>query len=436
VSGEHQMKMAPTTFTLTGGTVLGEDGQIIQGGSVRISGNVITDVSERADVGLSDGEISFDVNGLTVMPGLIDGHVHLLSNAGAEVSDVHLWNVTTFVEEQTLHAARNAVIALECGVTTVRDMAGSRPEIAVSHAVRDGVIPGARVITSGFVGMTAGHGDMFCPPAIKQRLWTTADGEDSCRRLVREYVRDGVDWIKICTSGGVLSQGDDPAWRNFTDGEVRAVVDEAHALGRRVAAHAHTETGIRQAVTAGVDTIEHGTELTDELAAEMAAADIALCPTLALSDYLQHHGKERGVPSASLAKAAQMTTKRIASLRSAHAAGVRIFMGTDSCNAMRFGNHAQELVLMQAALQASNLEVLSMATQGGADALGLGNHTGSLRPGKWADVLLVRGNPAEDLSVLTHRQNIAAVLVAGRIQMGGAELDRRMSQPTAHASSA
>ena len=148
----------------------------------------------------------YDVSGLTYA-GLIDGHVHLLSFAGNGPSDVHMWNVTTFVEEQTLHVARNAAIALEWGVTTIRDMAGSRPEIAVRNAVRDGVLRAARVVSAGFVGMTAGHGDMFCPPAIERRLWKTADGVDDCRRLVREYVRDGSDWIKICTTGGILSGG-------------------------------------------------------------------------------------------------------------------------------------------------------------------------------------------------------------------------------------
>jgi imidazolonepropionase-like amidohydrolase len=410
---------------MVGGRLIGESSRIIDDGVVIVRDGVIDAVGCRGDVPVPPSATVYDVTGLTVMPGLIDGHVHLLSFAGTGQSDVHMWNVTTFVEEQTLHAARNAAIALEWGVTTVRDMAGSRPEIAVKHAVRDGVVKGARILSAGFVGMTAGHGDMFCPPAIERRLWKTADGVDSCRRLVREYVRDGSDWIKICTSGGVLSQGDDPAWRNYTDDEVHAVVDEAHALGKRVAAHAHTETGIRQAVEARVDTVEHGTELTDKLADDMAAADVALCPTLSLPEYLQRQGRERGVPSASLEKAAAMAGKRLDAVRRAWKAGVRIFVGTDSCNAMHFGLHAWELELMQDALQISNREILCMATEGGAEALGLGRRTGSISVGKAADMVVVRGDPTEDLTVLSDKQNILTVFLEGRALVGAFELEHR-----------
>jgi imidazolonepropionase-like amidohydrolase len=225
-------------------------GRVIENAVVLIEGKRIARVAVNQHDRLPDGTKVLELNGKTVMPGLIDAHVHLLSNSSSTQQDVHLWNVVTFVEEQTLHAARNAEIALESGVTTVRDMAGSRPEIAVKHAVDAFVVRGARVVASGFVGMTAGHGDMFCPAAIERRLWKPADGPDECRRLVREYARDGVDFIKICTSGGVLSYGDRPGWRNYTPNETLAVVDEAHALGMRVAAHAHTTSGIRQALEA------------------------------------------------------------------------------------------------------------------------------------------------------------------------------------------
>src|SRR5919205_1157084 len=193
-------------------------------------------------------------------------------------------------------------------------MAGSRPEIAVKHAVDDGVIDGARVIVSGFVGMTGGHGDLFCPANIERRLWQAADGPDECRKLIRQYARDGVDWIKLCTSGGVLSIGDESEWRNYTMAETLAIVDEAHALGKRVAAHAHTRAGIRQALEAGVDTLEHGSSLDDELIEMMLERGTWLCPTLAISEYILESGPERGVPAASMAKAQAMRETRVASV--------------------------------------------------------------------------------------------------------------------------
>ncbi len=393
----------------------GPDGHAIDSSFVRLDGRVITQVGPMAQLQPSEGSVTFDLAGATVMPGLIDGHVHLLANAAPKREDIHLWNVTTFVEEQTLHAARNAEIALESGVTTVRDMAGSRPEVAVKHAVDDFVVRGARVVASGFVGMTAGHGDMFCPPGIERRLWRTADGADACRQLVREYARDGADFIKICTSGGVLSIGDRPNWRNYTLEESGVVVDEAHALGMQVAAHAHSEAGIRQAIDAGVDTIEHGSHLTSELAAAMADRGIWLCPTLTLSTYLLNHGQERGVPPESMEKARQTHQALVRSVRLARKEGVRIFAGTDSCNTMAFGEHATELVLLQQALGLSGEETIAMGTRFAAEAVGLGHLAGTVGAGYWADLLVVDGDPQDDCRVLQDRANILMVIRDGRV---------------------
>jgi imidazolonepropionase-like amidohydrolase len=349
------------------------------------------------------------------MPGLIDGHVHLLSYAGHGRSDIHLWNVTTFVEEQTLHAAANALTALRCGVTTLRDMAGSRPEVAVKHAIDDGVLDGARIVASGFVGMTAGHGDLFCPAAIDRRLWQPADGPHECRKLVRQYARDGVDFIKICTSGGVLSVGDRSEWRNFTMEETLAIVDEAHALGKRVAAHAHTRSGIRQALEAGVDTLEHGSDLDDELIELLLRNDTWLCPTLSISEFILTRGAARGVPQASLDKARAMRERQIASVRRAWEAGARIFMGTDSCNTMAFGAHAWELELMQRDMGMSPMDALVAATAGAAEALDIAHLTGQLAAGFAADILIVQGDPLADLSLLRDPENIIGVYREGRL---------------------
>ena len=407
--------MNDTVYALTGARLIDGTGRPpIPKATVVVDGRTIAQAGPAAQVTLPSDMRIIDLHGQTLMPGLIDGHVHLLAYAGAGHKDVHLWNVLTFIEEQTLHAAANAHKALEAGVTTVRDMAGSRPEISVKHAVEDGVLAGARVLVCGLVGMTAGHADMFCPANIDQRLWRTADGVDECRKRVREYARDGADWIKICTSGGVLSVGDKSEWRNYTLDETRAIVDEAHGLGMRVAAHAHSRSGILQALTAGVDTLEHGSQLDDELIVLMLRQKTWLCPTLAISEYLLGHGEQRGVPAESLAKARAMSERRREAVQKAYHAGVSIFMGTDSCNTMAFGAHAWELQLMCELIGLSPMESLVAATSAAACAIGVGDLTGRIEPGKRADLLVVDGDPLADIGVLQCADKLKLVLKEGR----------------------
>ncbi len=383
--------------------------------TVLIEGQKIAAVLPAGKGPIPPGTLTYDLRGKTLMPGLIDGHVHLRSFAGEGQQDIHLWNVLTFIEEQTVHAAANAVKALQAGVTTVRDMAGARPEISVKHVMDGFVLSGARVIAAGFIGMTAGHGDMFVPPAIDHRMWQTADSPDACRKLVREYVRDGADLIKICTSGGVLSLGDAVDWRNYTTEEVGSVVDEAHALGRRVAAHAHTKASILQALEAGVDTIEHGSELDERLVEMMVARGTWLCPTLAITEFMMTRGQARGIPAESIEKGSRMRHRRVESLTKAYRAGVKIFMGTDSCNTMPFGSHAWELELMHRLLGMSPMETIMAATSRAADALGWGDKTGVIEPGKRADLLVVDGDPLNDLTILQDATKLLAVFRDGRL---------------------
>ena len=367
--------------------------------------------------GITGAARTIDVAGKTVMPGLIDGHVHLRSPAVGERVANYLWQATAFIEEQTLHCAGNARVALDAGVTTVRDMAGGRPEVATKHAIDDGVLTGARVIASGFVGMTAGHGDMFCPAGIHARYWPPADGVDECRKLVRRYARDGLDLIKICTSGGVLSTGDKNEWRNYTLDETLAIVDEAHALGMKVAVHAHTRAGILQALHAGVDTLEHGSSLDEELIELMLASGALLCPTLAITDFILNQGEAAGIAAESLEKAHRLKAHSLEGHRAAYAAGVPIFMGTDSSAAFRFGNHAHELTLMHALIGLTPMEAIVAATRTAAVALGIDDETGTLAPGKRADLLIVDGDPLDDVRVLEDARNILGVFQGGELKV-------------------
>ena len=403
-------------FALRGGSLIDGTGRpVLRDATVLVAGQRVVAVGPSTAIDLPSDMLVYDVSAKTVMPGLIDGHVHLRSFAGTGHQDVHLWNVLTFIEEQTVHAAANAITALQSGVTTVRDMAGGRPEIAVRHVMEQGILPGARVVVSGFVGMTAGHGDMFVPAGIEQRMWPPADGIDACRKLIREYARDGVDFIKLCTSGGVLSLGDKSEWRNYTVDETRAIVDEAHALGKPVAAHAHSRDGIHQALIAGVDTLEHGTHLDDELIEMMLRQRTWLCPTLAIGDFILRHGADRGVPVESLAKARETDGVRQESMRKAYQAGVRIFMGTDSCNTMAFGGHARELELMNERISMSVMETIVASTSAAAEALGIAEITGTVTAGKMADLLVVDGDPLSDIRILQEPSKLLGVVKEGSI---------------------
>ncbi len=406
----------PTTYAMRGVTMInGQGGPPLTGATLLIQDGKIASIGRSDDVDLPSDLPVYELPGKTLMPGLIDGHVHLRSYAGTGHQDVHLWNVLTFMEEQALHAAANAITALEAGVTTVRDMAGGRLEISVKHVMDAGILPGARVIASGFVGMTAGHGDMFVPPAIEQRMWPPVDGVDACRKLIRQYARDGADLIKICTSGGVLSLGDKAEWRNYTTEETQVIVDEAHALGKPVAAHAHSRAGIEQALIAGVDTLEHGTHLDDELIEMMVKQRTWLCPTLSIGDFILTRGVERGVPAESLAKSRETDGVRQASMRKAYQAGVRIFMGTDSCNTMAFGGHARELELMQQRIDMTAMETIVAATSAAAEALLIDDQTGTIACGKTADLLVVDGDPLADITILQDRANLLGIFRNGRL---------------------
>jgi imidazolonepropionase-like amidohydrolase len=383
--------------------------------AVVIDGAVITEVGAADTVVTHPSDTVYDLRGMTLLPGLVDCHVHLRSNAGARPQDVRLWNMLTSTEEQTLHAAANAREALRSGFTTVRDTAGSLPEVAVKHVMDEHVLDGARVVASGLVGMTAGHGDMFCPATLdEKRMWPPADGADECRKRVRQYARMGVDLIKICTSGGTLSVGDKTGWRNYTDAEIDAIVDEAHALDLRVAAHAHTRAGITAALVAGVDTLEHGSDLDEDLVELMLGQGTFLCPTLSISEFMTEHGSARGLVAEQVDKAAALRERRLASVRLAYRSGVRIIAGSDSSNTMRFGNHARELELLREQIGMTPAEVLVAATSAAAEALGLGARTGTVAPGRWADLLLVDGDPLADLSVLADRRRLRAVFREGR----------------------
>jgi imidazolonepropionase-like amidohydrolase len=356
----------------------------------------------------------------SVIPGLIDTHVHLLGYAGSGTPDFLTWPLVTRPEEQVLHGLANANRALAAGVTTERDLSADEVQFSLARALADGIVSGPRVLAFGMVGMTAGHADLFIPPAFPIRK-PTADGPVACRALVRHWARAGADGIKIATSGGVLSVGDKSAWRNYTREEIAAIVDEAHALGMRVAAHAHTPEGIEIALDEGVDSIEHATLITPELAARAVAQGVTVAPTLLINETI---AAGAGASTAQATKATELVGRRDALLRQAAELGVDFVLGTDAnARHVQFGDELAEVRRMAEVLGWTAERALQSATSFAADAIGRPD-LGRIREGAAADFVIVRGKPWNDIAQLT-ADRIVAVFVRGRLVFGS--LDGKIS---------
>ena len=331
----------------------------------------------------------------SVIPGLIDTHVHLLGFAGGRDRvrgfDTFTWPLVTRREEQVLHAAAHCQRALHAGVTTLRDLAADEAQAGLARVFDAGILPGPRLLASGPVGMTAGHLDLFTPRAVTDRP-PTADSPDACRKLVRHWARAGLTGIKIYTSGGVLSIGDAVGWRNHTRAEIAATVDEAHALSMTVAAHTHSAPGIDIALAERVDSIEHGTAITPEQADRVAAAGITVAPTLLINDMIAR--AEVPVSDEARTIAAELMPTRDTGLRAAAERGVQFVLGTDANGYfLEFGDQWRELRRMAEVLGYSAAQALRAGTSAAARALRLDSVTGMLRPGLAADLVVMRGRP-------------------------------------------
>ncbi|MFV0373205.1 amidohydrolase family protein [Microbacterium sp.] len=366
---------------------------------------------ESVESASSDGSVAE----YSVIPGLIDTHVHMDASATASPVDWMTWPLVTPSSERSLHVVAHARHAAVAGVTTLRDLSGSEVQFSAARALETGLVSGARLRVHGAVGMTAGHGDLFVPPHYPHRA-PVADSPDECRALVRRWAREGSDGIKIFTSGGVLSIGDKVGWRNQTDAEIAATIDEAHALGMLVAAHAHSAEGIDIALAHGVDSIEHGTGILPRHWDTLVERDIPVAPTLLINDAIA----ERRIPVSDEAaeKARDVVAERDANFAAAAAAGVRFVLGTDANGVMvRFGDQLEELRMMRTAFDWTSERTLRAGTSDAADAIRLGGVTGRLRAGLSADFVVVRGRPWVDIADLDPG-NIVAVVARGDLISG------------------
>jgi imidazolonepropionase-like amidohydrolase len=362
-------------------------------------------------------EPSARFEGLSLVPGLVDTHVHLIGNAGGASSGFLTWPLVTPPTEQVLHGLAHARRALAGGVTTLRDLSADEVQFSLARAVEAGLVEAPRILAHGMVSMTGGHGDMFVPRGVDPRLRKpTADGVDACRALVRTHARAGATGIKIATSGGLLSEGDAPSWRNHTSAEIDAIVDEAHALGLLVAAHAHTAEGIRVALRAGVDSIEHATQLDGDLARQVVAAGLPVAPTLLINDAIA----DGSVPVSTEQRetAAALVATRDPAFRAAAEAGVDFVLGTDANGFhVAFGDQMRELRRMGDVFDWSPERVLRAGTSRAAAAIGRSTQLGRVAVGAAADFVLLRGRPWEDVAALD-RDAIVAVVARGRVVAG------------------
>lgn len=356
------------------------------------------------------------MDGLCVIPGLIDTHLHLWYPTGnRRIADTSAWPLYTPPEERSLHVLGNALACMRNGVTTMRDMSSHSTEMAVARALDEQVVPGPRLLVNGEVGMSAGHGDLFTPPRARQRN-PVADSPDECRKLVRSWAREGTTGIKLYLSGGVLSMGDKVGWRNQTIAEIRATIDEAHALGFQVAAHTHTVEGIQIALDEHVDSIEHATAMTDEQMDAIAERHIPVAPTLLINDRIAH-GNVPVSPEAR-DKARRIVEHRDDMFRKAADRGVRFVLGTDACSSLvAYGDQMEEVRDMVRVFGWNAERALHAATADAADAMRIGDTIGRLQAGYGADLLVMRGRPWERIEDL-RLDNIVAVISRGALVRG------------------
>jgi imidazolonepropionase-like amidohydrolase len=367
--------------------------------AIVITGDKITQIAPSAEVTASGDDITIDLPDATLLPGLIDMHTHLTF----DLNSLGYSGLGISTAREALHGARNAKRTLEAGFTTVRNLgAFDYSDIALRDAINDGDVIGPRIVASGpALGITGGHCDEnLLPPAFHFQGGGVADGVEAVQHKVREVIKYGADVIKICATGGVLSKGDDPNASQFTLEEMKAIVADAHRLGRKVAAHAHGAEGVRWASEAGVDSIEHGHFMDDAAIAAMKKNGTYLVPTLFLTEYMQQHLKDSGVPEFSRQKMIEVAAAAPVNVKKAFAAGVKVAFGTDAAVYPHGLNAGEFHVYVK--LGMTPLAAIQTATVNASDLLGAKFNVGTLEPGKFADVIAVDGDPTKDVTVLEH----------------------------------
>jgi imidazolonepropionase-like amidohydrolase len=396
------------TVILAGKLLDVRTGDTLSNQAIVVEGDKIVSVGPMSAVKLSGNESRIELSNATLLPGLIDAHTHLTFDPqfGYE-------SLAISVPREALIGAKNARVTLEAGFTTVRNVAASGyADVALRDAINAGDVPGPRMLVSGPpLGITGGHCDNnLLPFEYHATEDGVADGIEQVQHKVREVIKYGADLIKVCATGGVLSKGDDPNASQYTLEEMKAIVTDAHRLGRKVAAHAHGAQGVIWASEAGVDSVEHGHLMNDEAIAVLKKNGTYLVPTLYLMDWQRAHGAQANLPAFLKAKMELVSSVGKQNVQKAIKAGVKIGMGTDAA-VYPHGLNAHELeVYVQ--LGMTPLGAIQSATINDADLLGWKDKIGALEAGKWADIIAVDGDPLHDITVL---QRVKFVMKGGQV---------------------
>jgi imidazolonepropionase-like amidohydrolase len=396
-------------------TVLIEDSQIVQVGDHVQTPN--------------DAKV-IDADGMTIMPGLMNAHTHLASveaPGGAGSPESMLTMLSSPPSLLILYAVKHARELLEAGFTTVRDL-GVFPATPPTHgeltfmvslrkAISLGLVPGPRIMVAGLIGMTAGHCDMMKPSYLLRGPDETVDGVWALRKRVRELLRENVDLIKTFSGAGVVGgEGESVSWTNYTVEELAAIVDEAHTHGKKVSCHAHTGLSIRNALEAGVDTIEHGLFIDDEAIEMMIRKKAFLVTTL--TPFSERGGIATAEKESVVQRAKEGMQASADSFRRAHEAGVKIAMGTDHWiqwpPRVMFGDDAYELELM-VKYGMSEMESIVSSTKNTSGAMGIEHEVGTIEKGKQADMIIIDGDPLKDIRILQDKTRIRKVMKGGQI---------------------
>lgn len=406
-------------------SVLEPDGCFGDPQDVAVDDGVVTSVG----VGLADeGRPVYDLSNLWLMPGVFDCHDHI-SWSTVDESE----RIRTPITQWCLETAQNLRTTLECGVTFVRDAGGA--DAGMREAVARGYVAGPRLqVSVNMLSQTGGHGDLYLQGLGVQSALThgwagkppdIVDGVDGMRKVVRQLLRDGADWIKLCATGGTVSPFDSPQEPQFTREEIDVAVFEARRRGVPVVAHAYGGEGLSTAVDAGVRSIEHGTYLTEEQAAAMAAAGCFLVPTLAIGhDVVRWAQEGRVLPAYAARKAVEQIKPVLGDcVGVAWAAGVKMAVGSDFIHREEHGRNLEEIAhLHDAGLTAA--EALLAATRNGAELCRVDDRYGRIEPGYAFDAVVLGADPS-DLSIFRDRGSVVAVFKDGGCAKGGELIDER-----------
>lgn len=383
-------------------------GAVLDHATVVIRGAKIVAVGASKDIAIPKGSTRIDGRGLTVIPGLIDCHVHLCLGGEPDV-------VATVESESPsytlLKSARHAKMTLEAGFTTVRDV-GSRDHsiFALKRAIEAGIVPGPRIVGAGLaICMIGGHARF-----IGQEV----EGTEKVQQAVEAQVAAGAGVIKVIASGGVLTPGTSPDQAQMTMEELVAAVEAARRAGKKVAAHAHGAAGMKNAIRAGVHSIEHATLLDEDAGELMKRHGVYMVPTLSALATTAAGRPGCGIPESALDKAKAMTKRHQASFKKAHRGGIVIAMGTDAGTPLNYhGDNAQELDRM-VALGMTPMEAIVTSTAAAARLIGIHDSVGTLTKGLQADLVAIDGNPLRRIELLRDRGRIMGIMQAGRFVAG------------------